>query len=325
MSTVLVYADLGPSPESRLGGKLPKQLRELLTLAAGRGELAIAASAQLPASIAAELNAYGPVVVYQPSVPDLAESVVGPASAYLAAVIQQASPSAVLLDNSYRSREIAARLAVRAGSGVITGAGSINSDWSAEKSVLAGTYTTRCRVTRGIPILTVRAGSGGEMQPTTTAVSSSCPAAVTILVPAMRTARVTDRQEKQVTARPRLSESQIIVAGGRGTNGDFLPVENLADALGGAVGASRAAVDAGWIEAAAQVGQTGKTVAPQVYISCGISGAIQHKAGMQTSKLIIAINKDADSPVFDIADFGIVGDLFKVIPQAVTELVQQRG
>lgn len=315
MTTVLVYADLGHDRA------VSEQLAELLALAAGHGEVAIAASAQVSDIIAAGLGTWGPVTIYQPSAQDLADSDAGPAAAYLAAVVQQVQPTAVLLDNSNRSKDIAARLAVRIDSGIITDASRVNADWSVEKSVLAGTYTTRCRVNQGIPVLTVRPG-GAE---TTAALSpSSVPTAVTVQVPDVRAARVIRREAKQTPARPPLTGSRIVVSGGRGTNGDFTQIEALADALGGAVGASRAAVDAGWIDAGAQVGQTGKTVAPQVYISCGISGAIQHKAGMQSSRLIVAINKDADSPVFDIADFGIVGDLFDVIPQAVSELARQR-
>jgi electron transfer flavoprotein alpha subunit len=315
MTTVLVYADLGHD------GRVSEQLAELLALAAGHGEVTVAASAQVSDILAARLGICGPVTIYQPSTQDLADSDAGPAAAYLEAVVQQVQPTAVLLENSHRSKDIGARLAVRIDSGIITDAVRIHADWSVDKSVLAGTYTTRCRVNQGIPVLTVRPG-GAE---TTVAMSpSSVPAMVTVEVPVVRSARVVRREEKQVSARPSLTGSRIVVSGGRGTNGDFTQIEALADALGGAVGASRAAVDAGWIEAGAQVGQTGKTVAPQVYISCGISGAIQHKAGMQSSRLIVAINKDADSPVFEIADFGIVGDLFDVIPQAVSELARQR-
>jgi electron transfer flavoprotein alpha subunit len=138
-------------------------------------------------------------------------------------------------------------------------------------------------------------------------------------------ARLTATAEHTATGRPELSEARFVVAGGRGVDGDFGPVEDLADALGAAVGASRAATDAGWIDHSAQVGQTGTTVSPQLYISAGISGAIQQKAGMQTAKTIIAINKDPDAPVFEIADLGIVGDLAQVLPQAAAEIRRRKG
>ena len=138
-------------------------------------------------------------------------------------------------------------------------------------------------------------------------------------------ARITARSDKAASGRPDLAEARIVVAGGRGVDGNFGPVEDLADALGAAIGASRAATDAGWIGHDAQIGQTGKTVSPQLYISAGISGAIQQKAGMQTAKVIVAVNKDAESPVFEIADFGIVGDLFQVLPQATEEIKKRRG
>ncbi|KUG61607.1 electron transfer flavoprotein subunit alpha [Kocuria rosea subsp. polaris] len=138
-------------------------------------------------------------------------------------------------------------------------------------------------------------------------------------------ARVVGRTELPVSGRPALGEARVVVAGGRGTGGDFGPLEELADALGGAVGASRAAVDAGWIGPEAQVGQTGRTVSPQLYVSCGISGAVQQRAGMQTARTIVAVNKDEQAPVFEIADLGIVGDLRTVLPQAVEHLRKLRG
>ncbi|MCC3296742.1 electron transfer flavoprotein subunit alpha/FixB family protein [Arthrobacter sp. zg-Y916] len=314
MGSVLVFLDVPSLP-------LPRASRELLAIAAALGEPAVACPRPLSGEAAAELAGFGAVRIYEPSQP-LPDVLVAAKAAFLAEAVRAASPEAVLLGNSFEDREVAARTGIKLGAGVITDAVAVAPDLSVTKSVLAGSYTSTCRVESGVPIITVKAnsvepaeaGAPGVPERSLVTVPETGPAAV-----------VVERSEKRVSGRPELSEARVIVAGGRGMDGDFSPVEELADLLGGAVGASRAATDAGWIEHSAQVGQTGKTVSPQLYISAGISGAIQQKAGMQTAKVIVAVNKDPDAPVFEIADFGIVGDVFSVLPQASEEIRKRRA
>lgn len=317
MAKVLVFID---NP----GQSLKKASLELLTIARTLGETAVALNGKLNDDVVAALGANGVATVYRPSADNLDDFLVGPKAAYLAAVVSSSGANTVLLENSPEAKEIAARLGIKLGAGVITDVVAIDPDGTAHKSVLAGSYTTESKATTPIAVLTVKANT---VTPEPATVPTT-PETVTVEVPASATAnaaRITERSDKPITGRPDLSEARIVVAGGRGVDGDFGPVEELADALGAAVGASRAATDAGWIGHDAQVGQTGKTVSPQLYISAGISGAIQQKAGMQTAKVIVAVNKDAESPVFEIADFGIVGDLFKVLPQATEEIKKRKG
>ena len=232
------------------------------------------------------------------------------------------SPAAVLITSNPEGKEIAARLAIKLGSGIITDATDVAADLTTTQAVFAGGYTVTAKVTHGVPIITVKPNAVTPQPAPTTPVEEKVEV---VLSEVAKAARIVDRQPRAATGRPELAEAAIVVSGGRGTAGDFGPVEALADALGGAVGASRAAVDSGWYPHAYQIGQTGKTVSPQLYIAAGISGAIQHKAGMQTSKTVVVVNKDGEAPIFAMADFGVVGDLHTVLPQAVEEIEKRKA
>ena len=178
--------------------------------------------------------------------------------------------------------------------------------------MFAGNYTVQAKVTKGTPIITVKPNSATpeEAEPA----PAPMEAFAATISDAAKGARITGSEPRKASGRPELTEAAIVVSGGRGTGGNFEPVEQFADSLGAAVGASRAAVDSGWYPHSFQVGQTGKTVSPQLYVANGISGAIQHRAGMQTSKTIVAVNKDEEAPIFELVDFGVVGDLHAVLP-----------
>ncbi len=191
----------------------------------------------------------------------------------------------------------------------------------AEQSIFGGSTIVHSRITKGTPIVAMRPNAVAP-EPETGAAEIS---AVSLSTEATG-AKVTNRVVAERGERPDLTEASIVVSGGRGTGGSegFQVIEQLADAMGAAVGASRAVTDAGWYPHQFQVGQTGKTVSPQLYMAIGISGAIQHRAGMQTSKTIIAVNKDPEAPIFELADFGVVGDLFKVVPQLLEEISKRK-
>lgn len=318
MAEVLVLVD-------HADGRLRKATAELLTIARRLGEPSAVHIG--PGADAAQktLAKYGAHKTYVVQAPDAAEFLVAPQAEVLAVLIEKHSPAAVLVPSNAAGKEIAARLAIKTGSGLVTDAVDVTSGPDGivtTQSVFAGSYTVAARVTTGTPIICVKPNSV-TIEPAP--VPGAAEQVDVVISDAARAARVTDSRPKQATGRPELTEAAIVVSGGRGTGGDFAPVEAFADSLGAAVGASRAAVDAGWYPHGNQVGQTGKQVSPQLYVAAGISGAIQHRAGMQTSKTIVAVNKDAEAPIFELVDFGVVGDLFSVLPQATGEVAKRKG
>jgi electron transfer flavoprotein alpha subunit len=315
MAEVLVLVD-------HVDGTVRKTTLELLTIARRIGEpsaVFLGAGYDAAKNMLAE---YGAQKVYVADAPELDQYLVAPTAEALAQVAAAATPAAVLIASGPDGKEIAARLAVKLGSGIITDATDVAADLTTTQSVFAGGYTVTARITHGVPVITVKPNAVTPEPAPAGPVEEKVDVAVS---DAAKTARIVDRQPRAATGRPDLAEAAIVVAGGRGTAGDFGPVEALADALGAAVGASRAAVDSGWYPHAYQVGQTGKTVSPQLYVAAGISGAIQHRAGMQTSKTVVVVNKDAEAPIFAMADFGVVGDLHTVLPQAAEEIAKRKA
>ncbi|MFJ2213781.1 electron transfer flavoprotein subunit alpha/FixB family protein [Streptomyces sp. NPDC101062] len=320
MAEVLVYVD-------HVDGAVRKPTLELLTLARRIGEpvaVALGAGAEATAPTLAE---HGAVKVLTADAAEFTDYLVVPKVDAVQAAYEAVSPAAVLFPSSAEAKEIAARLAVRIGSGIITDAVDLEADSKgpvATQSAFAAAYSTRSRVSKGTPVITVKPNSAPvEAAPAAGTVE---PLSVSFGDAATGT-KVVSRTPRESTGRPELTEAAIVVSGGRGVNGaeNFAVIEALADSLGAAVGASRAAVDAGWYPHSNQVGQTGKSVSPQLYIASGISGAIQHRAGMQTSKTIVAVNKDAEAPIFDLVDYGVVGDLFEVVPQLTEEVKARKG
>jgi electron transfer flavoprotein alpha subunit len=324
MTEVLVLVD----SNSLVDGKVSKPTLELLTLARRIGEPSAVFIGD-PGTATDTLKEYGAEKIYAVDDSDIKDYLVAPKAEVLAQLVEKTSPAAVLIPSGGEGKEIAGRLAVKTGSGLITDASDVQPGEAGEgggpvttQSVFAGNYTVRARVTKGTPIITVKPNSttpekaegAGATEEFTATISEGA-----------RSARITASEPRKASGRPELTEAAIVVAGGRGTGGNFEAVEAFADALGGAVGASRAAVDSGWVPHAFQVGQTGKTVSPQLYVANGISGAIQHRAGMQTSKTIVAVNKDEEAPIFELVDFGVVGDLKAVLPAATEEITQREG
>jgi electron transfer flavoprotein alpha subunit len=306
-------------------GAVKKVTLEMLTMARALGtpSAVVLGGPGAAEPLLAKLGEFGAEKVYVAESDDIAGYLVAPKATVLAQLVKEVSPAAVLIGSTQEGKEIAGRLAVKLDNGVLIDVVSLEADGTATQVVFAGSTIVKSQVKGGLPIVTVRPNS-------LTPVAQAGAAAVSTVDVAVgekdKLASVVNRVAEAKGARPELTEASVVVSGGRGVASaeNFKLIEELADLLGGAVGASRAATDSGFYPHAFQVGQTGKTVSPQLYIAIGISGAIQHRAGMQTSKTIIAVNKDTEAPIFELADFGVVGDLFQVVPQAAEEIRKRK-
>ncbi len=321
MAEILVLVDA-------IDGAVSKATLELLTKARQLGDPSAVSVGPGVDPAADRLGEYGARKIYLADAEELGSYLVTPKVAVLARLMEQLRPAAVLIASTAEGKEVAGRLAVRTDSGVLTDAVDLregdDGGLVAEQSVFGGSTIVQSTVTAGTPIITMRPNSTPpEPAPTE---PERVPVEVA-LSDTDRAVQVMDRVVAKKGGRPELTEASIVVSGGRGVGSadGFRIIEELADSLGAAVGASRAATDAGWYPHQNQVGQTGKTVSPQLYIAAGISGAIQHRAGMQTSKTIVAINKDAEAPIFELVDFGVVGDLSTVVPQLTQEIEKRKG
>ncbi|GAB3663978.1 electron transfer flavoprotein subunit alpha/FixB family protein [Nocardioides korecus] len=320
MSEVLVLVD-------HVDGKVRKPTLELLTIAKRLGEpsAVFIGAADAAAGVAESVKKYGAEKVYVVDDAEIKGYLVAPKAEVLQQLVEKTSPAAVLIPSSAEGKEVGARLAIKIGSGLITDAVDVQGGDGGPvttQSVFAGNYTVQAKVTQGTPVITVKPNSAAPEESEGAGATEEFAATIS---DAAKKAKIIASQARKASGRPELTEAAIVVSGGRGTGGDFSEVEGFADSIGAAVGASRAAVDSGWKPHAFQVGQTGKVVSPQLYVANGISGAIQHRAGMQTSKTIIAVNKDDEAPIFELVDFGVVGDLHTVLPAATEEITKRKG
>ncbi|SIS07146.1 electron transfer flavoprotein subunit alpha/FixB family protein [Williamsia sterculiae] len=319
MAEVLVLAEVDPE------GALKKVTNELITAARAIGtpSVVVAGKPGTTDSIADALKEAGAEKIYVAESDDVDGYLVGPKVSILSELAGEVSPAGIIVAANADGKEIAGRLAVRLGSGVLCDIVDLKDDATGVHSIFGGAFTVDAKATGATPIYSIRPG-GVEAEPQAGAGERVDKQVSTDAV--ANAAKITKVEPNVGGDRPELTEATIVVSGGRGVGSEdkfHEVIEPLADSLGAAVGASRAAVDSGYYPGQFQVGQTGKTVSPQLYVALGISGAIQHRAGMQTSKTIVAVNKDEEAPIFEIADFGIVGDLFDVAPQ-LTEAVKKR-
>ena len=316
MATILVVAE-------QAGGHLKKASLSALTAAQqlaqkNGGQVAAVLVGAGAGQSAPELASYGvPVHVVEGS--GFEHALAETHSAAVAEVAKKAGANDVVMAATAYGKDIAPRVAAKLGAGLASDVLGVVSANQFRRAMWAGNALATVEVTTPVKVITVRATDFAAAQKAQSA-GPVTPQQVT--APQAKTKFVEYNEVK--SARPELTEARVVVSGGRGTKGDFKPIEQLADVLNAAVGASRAVVDAGWQPNDLQVGQTGKVVAPQLYIAAGISGAIQHLAGMKGSKTIVAINKDPEAPIFQIADYGLVADLFKALPE-MSEAVKKLG
>lgn len=319
MAEILVLVD-------HADGAVKKVTYELLTAARRFGDPVAVFIGSGAEGVADELGRYGAGTVLAADDPELLNYVVAPQVEVLSQLVEQRDPAAVLVPSAGEGREIGARLAARVGGGIITDAVDLSEELVAEQSAFGGATIVHSRIASGLPVIAVRPNSA-DAEPAEPPAAGAVERVEVTLPEAATAARITDKVVESKGERPELTEASVVVSGGRGVGGaeNFSLIEHLADSLHAAVGASRAATDAGWYPHQFQVGQTGKTVSPQLYLAVGISGAIQHRAGMQTSKTIVAVNKDPEAPIFELADYGVVGDLFQVVPQLTEEITKRAG
>jgi electron transfer flavoprotein alpha subunit len=318
--TIWVFAEV-------IGGALTPTTLEMVSKAAEVGTAEAVLLGAAPDDAVATLGEHGAKVVYRSADPVFDDFLMLPAVETVAQLIAEHQPAVMLFASSYAGRDLAASLCARLDCGAISDVGDFQiTDGSVEATIpaLGGSYLSRSTLTTpGTKLLLVRPKS---FEPRRTGGSATVQDVPAPTGDAVRRVRVTERVAVPVEG-PQLEGAKCIVAGGRGLKSaeSFQMLRELAELLGGAIGATRAVVDAAWVPYSMQIGQTGKTVKPEVYIACGISGAVQHLAGMKTSKYIVAVNTDAEAPIFQVADLGIVGDVFQVLPQLVDEIKRRKG